>query len=450
MAKFTAATSSSATSSSVDSGRGASGGGYRAIVFLDVVGSCGLKSELGEQRYFDDVEAPYLEIVRRVLAAVPCREHNDTGDGKLLTFERVEDAVRAALLIQAELRAAPWRGEPSSVRIGIHGGETRTLPGGEIRGHNVDLCARLTSLSLPGQILLTRHVYDDARRFVTRHPTLTADASQDTNTALRLLDPNDQAGPPPPLIWRNHGAYPFRGFTQRFEVCEVGAEGFAPDEPPPMPSAASTTDRAFKLTESVLRLVRQHPLRSLAAALLLVAAVAYGVSYVWNATQRLPAGSTLPGQALESTRLHELDTFRENDDEVWFMQLVGRYEADARPEKVPAQFRKIDANPSSAPGRDPSAHVSVFLSDALPFSQSTLEFTADTYRGFDIHVTAILLRPDGWMKVLRSPRDFTEGDGVLNFHLTHVERGSELRIVLFAAKKLVPLPDPSGLKFTVR
>ena len=42
--------------------------GYRAILFLDLVESCALKARLGEQRFFDEIESPYLEIVQTALS----------------------------------------------------------------------------------------------------------------------------------------------------------------------------------------------------------------------------------------------------------------------------------------------------------------------------------------------------------------------------------------------
>ena len=92
----------------------------------------------------------------------------------------------------------------------------------------------------PGQILLTRHAYDEARRFVRSHPALEGQSER------------------PELVWRIHGAYPFKGFAERCEVCEIGAEGDAPLEPPSLPTAAGATDKALKITVEGLRLTRSR------------------------------------------------------------------------------------------------------------------------------------------------------------------------------------------------
>jgi class 3 adenylate cyclase len=391
--------------------------GYRAILFLDLVESCALKARLGEQRYFEQVESPYLEIVRRVLAETPCRERNDTGDGMLLTFDRVEDAVTAALRVQGYLRAAPWISDRAQVRIGIHGGSTRILPGGEIRGNNVDLCARLTSLGLPGQVLLTRHAYDEARRFVRGHPALEGQVDR------------------PELVWRAHGTYPFKGFADRCEVCEIGAYGEAPLEAPTMPGAAGTADKALKLVENLGRFVRRHPFISVAAAIALVVVVPLVGYYAWIATQRLPAGATLPGIALKASELMERSEFSNSDDEMWFLGIVSRHQDDAKD--------RVDKEKAT------EAHVAVFLSEPLPFSQGALEITSDRYQGFEgVHVVPFLLREGGWMRVLRST-DYTVSNGKITLRFADVKRGDQVRIIVYAETDGGKLGQENRLTFRV-
>jgi class 3 adenylate cyclase len=393
--------------------RGDPGGGYRAILFVDLVESCALKARLGEQRYFEEVESRYLETVRRALDVVPCRERNDTGDGKLLTFDRVEDAVTAALMIQGHLRSAVWKSERPQVRIGIHGGSTRILPGGEIRGNNVDLCARLTSLALPGQILLTRHAYDEARRFLRSHPPLEGQAS------------------PPELAFRTYGSYPFKGFADRCEVCEIGARDEAPLEAPALPSAAGTADKALKLVENLGRFVRRNPLSSSVGAVAFVAIVAVAANYVWNSTQRLPAGTTLPGRGSPAEKI--VDEFDKIDSEAWFSQIVRRYVHDMEEQKV--RFAHTD--------------VAVFIGEPLPYSQNSLEFRSDQYRGFEVRATALLVRDDGWIKVLDPSQDFVISDGVMTFRIPDVQRGAHLRIIVSVASTLATLPEAGALRFDV-
>jgi class 3 adenylate cyclase len=388
--------------------------GYRAILFLDLVESCALKARLGEERFFDEIESPYLEILQKALAAAPCRERNDTGDGKLLTFDRVEDAVTAALLIQGYLRSAPWRSDRPQVRIGIHGGSTRILRGGEIRGNNVDLCARLTAIALPGQILLTRHAYDEARRFVRGHPPLDGQTDR------------------PELSWRAHGSYPFKGFADRCEVCEIGAYGDAPLEAPAMPGAAGTADKALKLVENLGRFARRNPVISIVAAIAIVVLIPLLTYYAWSAAQQLPHGTTLPGEAISGGKLHESEQFTE-DDEAWFVRIVERYQQDAEDR--------------TDPKRGTQAHAVVFLSKPLPFSQATLEISSDRYQEFRVFAKGFLVRGDGWVQVLSS-RDTTT-DGMLTFRFANVKRGDQLRVIVFAETHGGNLPHPSGLTFKV-
>ena len=67
------------------------------------------------------------------------------------------------------------------------------------------------SLAEPGQILLTRGVFDNARQVLK---------GQDINGLS-------------PLVWLNHGPYLLKGFDETVEICEAGESDLAPLRPPP-------------------------------------------------------------------------------------------------------------------------------------------------------------------------------------------------------------------------
>ena len=137
----------------------------------------------------------------------------DTGDGCLARFATVKAAVEAALRFQHAVRSEPWREQPIQVREGLHLGDVAAT--GKISALAVDLASRVMGLAMPGQILMTRAVFDDARQHVREHPG--AD-NQDGARELR---------------WMAHGPYLFKGNDEPMEICEVGVERISPLRPPP-------------------------------------------------------------------------------------------------------------------------------------------------------------------------------------------------------------------------
>lgn len=187
------------------------------LMFTDVVGSVRLKSVLGAAAYADLI-ARHDALFRAIIDATPeASLHKDTGDGFLATFATASHAVGAALRFQHALRGLHGGDGTAGlkVRIGIHAGEVTQLPSGDsikIIGLAADLAARLMSLAQPGQILLSRAPFDDARQYLPHHPAVEDERS---NAA-------------PSLEWMAHGAYLCHGSDEAIEVFEVGAAGLAP------------------------------------------------------------------------------------------------------------------------------------------------------------------------------------------------------------------------------
>ncbi|HEV8607036.1 MAG TPA: adenylate/guanylate cyclase domain-containing protein, partial [Tepidisphaeraceae bacterium] len=191
------------------------------MLFSDIVGSTGLKSKLGVPAY-SRLLARHDEIFQQITASTPGSAIlNDLGDGYFVSFETPSDAVRAALLLQQAMAREPWPEEPIQIRLGIHLGELAELddPRGpaKLTGLAADIASHLASLAQPGQILLTRAAFNEARQFVSDHPRW------DNATDEEL----------PKLTWMAHGPYLIKGIDEATEVFEVGAAGIAPLSPPP-------------------------------------------------------------------------------------------------------------------------------------------------------------------------------------------------------------------------
>jgi len=131
-----------------------------AILAADVV---------GYSRMMADDEAGTLSALRDHRETVfnpAVREHNGRivkliGDGTLVEFPSVVDAVRCALAIQGRLPAEA--GEPAIVlRIGINLGDI-VIDGDDIYGDGVNIAARLEPLADPGGICIAASVSDNIR-----------------------------------------------------------------------------------------------------------------------------------------------------------------------------------------------------------------------------------------------------------------------------------------------
>ncbi len=190
---------------------------HRVLLFTDIVGSVAMGKRLGDRSYAEAVKGPHDALFRAAMGSSPgTLSVAGTGDGFLASFRSSEEAVLGALRFQQALRAKAWSAEQPRVRIGIHAGEVLLDAKGEPHGSAVNLCSRIMSLAAGGQILLTRHGFDDARQYVREHPA-----------------PED-GGEPPPLRWMAHGSYRFKGNDDDpLEVFEVGAAGSAALHPPP-------------------------------------------------------------------------------------------------------------------------------------------------------------------------------------------------------------------------
>jgi adenylate cyclase len=135
-----------------------------AILAADVAGYSRLMGE--------DEEGTHaaLTALRRELTDPKIKEHRGrivktTGDGLLVEFASVVDAVRCAVEIQqvmAERNAAVAAGRRIAFRIGIHQGDI-IVENGDIFGDGVNIAARLAALAEPGAICVSGRVRSDVQ-----------------------------------------------------------------------------------------------------------------------------------------------------------------------------------------------------------------------------------------------------------------------------------------------
>ena len=88
------------------------------------------------------------------------------GDGILVEFASVVDAVRMALKLQRGVTARNAEFKPESrieFRIGIHLGDVMVQPDGDLLGDSVNIAARLQGIAEPGGIFLSEDAYRQVR-----------------------------------------------------------------------------------------------------------------------------------------------------------------------------------------------------------------------------------------------------------------------------------------------
>jgi class 3 adenylate cyclase len=132
---------------------------FRSILFTDIEDSTGITQRLGDAGALEILRA-HDEIVRESLGRHGGSEVKHTGDGLMVAYRSVGDAIGSAIRIQRQLsQVAEERGLPLRVRIGLSAGEPVTERD-DLFGAAVQLAARLCARADPGGILVSSVVRD--------------------------------------------------------------------------------------------------------------------------------------------------------------------------------------------------------------------------------------------------------------------------------------------------
>ncbi len=132
-----------------------------AILVADIVGFSRLAGA-DEDRILARLRALRSDLIDPTIAVHHGRVVKRTGDGSLIEFRSVVDAVRCAIEVQNGLieRNA---GLPSErrieFRVGIHLGDVVEEADGDLMGDGVNIAARLESVCEPGAICLSEQAY---------------------------------------------------------------------------------------------------------------------------------------------------------------------------------------------------------------------------------------------------------------------------------------------------
>jgi TolB-like protein/class 3 adenylate cyclase/cytochrome c-type biogenesis protein CcmH/NrfG len=132
-----------------------------AILAADIVGF-GRLTDIDEDRTLARLRALRGELIDPTIAIHNGRVIKRTGDGALVEFRSVVDAVRCATKVQTamvERNAGLPPDQRIEFRIGIHMGDVVEESDGDLMGEGVNIAARLEGVAQPGAICLSEDAY---------------------------------------------------------------------------------------------------------------------------------------------------------------------------------------------------------------------------------------------------------------------------------------------------
>jgi TolB-like protein/class 3 adenylate cyclase len=132
-----------------------------AILVADVVGY-GRLAGADEDRTLARLRALRSDLIDPTIAVHHGRIVKRTGDGSLIQFRSVVDAVRCAIEVQiamVERNAGVSPDMRIEFRVGIHLGDVVEEADGDLMGDGVNIAARLEGIAKPGAICLSEDAY---------------------------------------------------------------------------------------------------------------------------------------------------------------------------------------------------------------------------------------------------------------------------------------------------
>ena len=132
-----------------------------AILVSDVVGYSRLTGA-DEDRILARLRALRSDLIDPIIAVHHGRVVKRTGDGAIVEFRSVVDAVNCAIEVQramVERNAEVAPDKRIEFRLGIHLGDVVEESDGDLMGDGVNIAARLEGIAEPGAICLSEEAY---------------------------------------------------------------------------------------------------------------------------------------------------------------------------------------------------------------------------------------------------------------------------------------------------
>jgi class 3 adenylate cyclase len=132
-----------------------------AILVADIVGYSRLAGA-DEDRILARLRTLRSDLIDPTIAVHHGRVVKRTGDGAIVEFRSMVDAVRCAIEVQSGLAERDAGVPPDKrieYRVGIHVGDVVEESDGDLMGDGVNIAARLEGVAKPGGICLSEDAY---------------------------------------------------------------------------------------------------------------------------------------------------------------------------------------------------------------------------------------------------------------------------------------------------
>ena len=136
-----------------------------AILAADVAGYSKLAGS-DEERTLARLRTLWSDLITPTIAVHNGRVVKRTGDGSIIEFRSVVDAVRCAIEVHngmAERNAGLPPDRRIEFRVGIHLGDVVEESDGDLMGDGVNIAARLEGIADPGGVCLSEDAYRQVR-----------------------------------------------------------------------------------------------------------------------------------------------------------------------------------------------------------------------------------------------------------------------------------------------
>ena len=133
----------------------------RSILVSNVDGYCRLAGA-DEDRTLARLRSLRSDLIDPIISVHRGRVVKRTGDGSIIEFRSVVDAVRCAIEVQSGMVERNMGLPPEKrieFRVGVHLGDVVEESDGDLMGDGVNIAARLESIAKPGAICLSEQAY---------------------------------------------------------------------------------------------------------------------------------------------------------------------------------------------------------------------------------------------------------------------------------------------------
>jgi class 3 adenylate cyclase/TolB-like protein len=230
-----------------------------AILVADVVGYSRLAGA-DEDRTLARLRGLRSDLIDPAIAAHHGRIVKRTGDGSIIEFRSVVDAVRCAIevqngLIERNAGLAPER--RIEFRVGIHLGDVVEESDGDLMGDGVNIASRLEGIARPGTICLSEDAYRQVKqRLDLKVSDLGPTTLKNIAEPVRIysLEVGQAVGPSKPKAASPRGLIPALAALAAI-LAVAGAAWFFVAGRPSATAPAATTTPAFRPAVAVLPFV---------------------------------------------------------------------------------------------------------------------------------------------------------------------------------------------------